>query len=34
MHDMYDTREIYEARKSRSSRTCYVLLRDSCIRDV
>jgi hypothetical protein len=34
MHDMCDTREMCEARKSRSSRSYRVSLRDLCMRDV
>jgi hypothetical protein len=34
MHDMCDTREMCEARKSRSSRACRASSRDSCMRDV
>jgi hypothetical protein len=34
MHDMSDTREMCEARKSRSSRACRASSRDPCMRDV
>jgi hypothetical protein len=34
MHDMCDTREMCEARKSRSSRACRASSRDPCMRDV
>jgi len=34
MHDMCDTKEMCEARKSRSSRGCRASSRDLCMRDV
>jgi hypothetical protein len=34
MHDICDTREMCEARQSRSSRACRASSRDPCMRDV